>query len=156
MYIHRHLDLLNLADASVICLSSSVRRNVGPPSHPFLDRFQSRSFHDEEGSLITTSDAARIVEFSYLLRFSLSCPFRPCPIPLTSSPLASPSNFGYDERCRWGRHLSRDTAFLGESISVAWDRCELIYSRDNVELSRRVAQPKMLPDEIRNEKCASR
>lgn len=34
MYIHRHLDLLNLADASVICLSSSVRRNVGPPSFP--------------------------------------------------------------------------------------------------------------------------
>lgn len=75
MYTHWHLDLLNLTDASVICLSSSVRRNVGLPP-PFLGRFQSRSpsmTKDEEGSLITTSDAARIVEFSYLLRFSLSC-----------------------------------------------------------------------------------
>lgn len=74
MYIHRHLDLFNLADASVICLSSSVGRNVGPPFLSMLDFSLAPSVtKNEKGSLITTSDAARIVEFSYLLRFSLSC-----------------------------------------------------------------------------------
>lgn len=40
---------------------------------------------DEEGSLITTSDAARIVEFSYLLRFSLYRARSPPPPPVLTS-----------------------------------------------------------------------
>lgn len=94
MYIHRHLNLLNLADASVICLSSSVRRNVAPPLPSSVDSSPAPSMtKDEEGSLITTSDAARIVEFSYLLRFSLSCQVPVLASSLTPHPsLARPTS----------------------------------------------------------------
>lgn len=85
-----------------------------PPSYAPVDSgpMAASMTKDEEGSLITTSDAARIVEFSYLLRFSLyraKSPFFP------SQPILL--------RLWWT--VSLGEAFiprynvLGESISVA-------------------------------------
>lgn len=47
-------------------------------------------------------------------------------------------------------------SILGESISVALDRCELIYPRDNVELSRGAGRSKMPLDEMKNTRDSDR
>lgn len=81
---------------------------------------------DEEGSLITTSDAARIVESSYLRRFSLyraeplSLPRSPFPS-LYSPPLTSPAHptSVMMNGVAGGGIYPEIYSVLGESISAA-------------------------------------
>lgn len=97
MYIHWHLDLFNLAERYLSLVLRQEKHRVPSFLSSVDSSFAPSTMKDEEGSLITTSDAARIVEFSYLLRFSLyraKFPFLLRPLnPLAlPAPLARPTS----------------------------------------------------------------